>query len=69
MDDFSPDKTVTVLEWADRLLPRVSRQLHPKRIIKVRFKVTGKTKRLLTIEARPKNAIMDIKVISSHGKR
>ncbi|MBI5778059.1 MAG: tRNA (adenosine(37)-N6)-threonylcarbamoyltransferase complex ATPase subunit type 1 TsaE [Planctomycetes bacterium] len=49
LDDLLSEKTVTVLEWADKLLPRVSRQLHPKRIIKVRFKVTGKTKRLLTV--------------------
>ncbi|MEW6026777.1 MAG: tRNA (adenosine(37)-N6)-threonylcarbamoyltransferase complex ATPase subunit type 1 TsaE [Planctomycetota bacterium] len=50
LDDLLMDKTVTVLEWADKLLPRVSRHLRPKRIIKVRFKVTGKTSRLMTID-------------------
>ena len=47
LDDLLAGKTVTVLEWADKLLPLISKN-HPKRIIKVGFKVTGKTKRLLT---------------------
>jgi len=47
LDDLLSGKTVTVLEWADKLLPLISKS-RPKRIIKVVFKVTGKTKRLLT---------------------
>lgn len=49
LDDLSSDKTVTVLEWADKLLPLIPRNQRPKRIIKVGFKVMGKTKRLLTL--------------------
>ena len=50
LDDLLSGKTVTVLEWADKLLPLIPRNQHPKRIIKVRFKITGQTKRLLTID-------------------
>src|SRR3989339_888579 len=46
LDDLLSGKTVTVLEWADKLLPLIPRNQRPKRIIKVRLKVTGKTKRL-----------------------
>lgn len=50
LDDLASGPTVTVLEWADKLLPLIPKNQHPKRIIKVRFKVTGKAKRLLTID-------------------
>jgi tRNA threonylcarbamoyladenosine biosynthesis protein TsaE len=48
LDDLLSGKTVTVLEWADKLLPLIPKSQRPKRIIRVGFKVTGKTERLLT---------------------
>jgi tRNA threonylcarbamoyl adenosine modification protein YjeE len=43
------NKTVTVLEWADRLLPLISKGNHAQRIIRVTIKVTGEKERLITL--------------------
>jgi len=48
LGDVLAGKTVMVLEWADKLLPLMAKNQRPKRIIKVIFKVSGKSRRFLT---------------------
>lgn len=54
LDDLLLDNTVTVLEWADKLWPRISRRLRPKRIINVGFRVSGEKLRVLSVSSHPK---------------
>ncbi|MFH1231603.1 MAG: tRNA (adenosine(37)-N6)-threonylcarbamoyltransferase complex ATPase subunit type 1 TsaE, partial [Planctomycetota bacterium] len=42
------EKTITVLEWADKLLPLIQKNKYSERIIKVRLKIVGSEKRLIT---------------------
>jgi len=48
LEEVYAGSTVTVLEWADKFLPLLQKESGATRIIKVRFKVAGKNKRLLT---------------------
>jgi tRNA threonylcarbamoyladenosine biosynthesis protein TsaE len=48
LDESSLTKSVTVLEWADRLLSLIPKNMNPAQIIKVRFKILGSQKRLIT---------------------
>ncbi|MFH0888515.1 MAG: tRNA (adenosine(37)-N6)-threonylcarbamoyltransferase complex ATPase subunit type 1 TsaE [Planctomycetota bacterium] len=48
--ELHSDNTVTVLEWADKLLPLIQKKGYSERIIKVRFKIIGSEKRLITFD-------------------